>query len=176
MAHQHHHVAAHGHGAHAHASADDEYVATPPGSEYEHTDASVWIIVKFGLWLAVSAIVIHFGIYFVFGMLVTSREGVTPQYPLAVGQERRLPAEPRLQPIPVNDAYQFRLQEEAALKDYHWIDRDNGRVQIPIDQAMRLTVERGLPSRVAPAGIPGGIEPGQMPADSSSGRTTERRR
>jgi hypothetical protein len=179
MAHQHHDrapVMAHQHhDAVGHAAADDEYLVTPPGAGYEHTDASVWIIVKFGLWLAVSAIVIHVGMWFAFGLMVQWREGTVPDYPLAQGQEDRLPAGSRLQPIPVNDAYQFRTQEEGVLRNYRWIDREGGRVQIPIDDAMRLTVERGLPSRVQqpdPAAPP----PGQLPADSSSGRTMERRR
>ncbi len=43
-------------------SPDAEYAVTPPGAGYEHTDANVWIIVKFGLWLVVSAVVIHVGV------------------------------------------------------------------------------------------------------------------
>ena len=172
MAHHDHHE---GFG-HGHVSPDAEYAVTPPGAAYEHTDASVWVIVKFGLWLAVSALVIHAGVWLVFGLLVQWREGVEPQFPLAQGQEQRFPAEPRLQAIPVNDAYQFRLQEQNVLRNYRWIDRDGGRVQIPIDEAMRLTVERGLPARVAAPDGAAPVTPGLLPADSSSGRTLERRR
>ena len=192
---------AHHHDAVGHASADDEYLVTPPGAGYEHTDASVWIIVKFGLWLAVSAIVIHIGMWFAFGLMVQWREGAVPEYPLAQGQEQRLPAGARLQPIPVNDIFQFRTQEEGVLRNYRWIDREGGRVQIPITDAMRLTVERGLPSRAtapdaaAPAAsaqagdvaqqgnaaeadavVPALPPFGYLPADSSAGRTMERRR
>ena len=28
-----------------------EYRVTPPGAGHEHTDANVWLIAKFGLWL-----------------------------------------------------------------------------------------------------------------------------
>ena len=167
MAHDHHDV--------AHASADAEYLVTPPGAGHEHTDTNVGIIVKFGLWLAISALVIHVGMWFAFGLLVQWREGVTPEFPLAQGQEQRLPDGARLQPIPENDIYQFRMQEEQVLRNYGWIDRTGGRVQIPIDDAMRLTVERGLPSRVVPP-EESTTPPGMMPADSSSGRTLERRR
>ena len=182
MAHQHHDPPAHARvaaaGAHGHASADDEYLVTPPGAGYEHTDANVWIIVKFGLWLAISAVVISAGMWLVFGMMYQWREGADPEFPLAQGQERRLPAGARLQPIPANEAYQFRIQEEGVLHNYRWIDREGGRAQIPIDEAMRLTVERGLPSRAQPsdpAAAPP-VAPGFLPADSSSGRTMERRR
>jgi hypothetical protein len=203
MAHQHHDAV-------GHASADDEYLVTPPGAGYEHTDASVWIIVKFGLWLAVTAIVIHIGLWFAFGLMVEWREARVAEYPLAQGQEVRRPSGATLQAIPANDIYNFRRQEESVLHNYGWIDREGGRVQIPIDEAMRITLERGLPARAQPpageqpavtgqaavAGQPtepppGGAAqpaaaaavaspalppPGFVPADSSSGRTLERRR
>ena len=177
--HQHHDLPSHGtpghSGAVGHATADDEYAVTPPGAGYEHTDASVWIIVKFGLWLAIAAVVIHVGLGFVFRVMVEQREEEQHVFPLAVGQEPRLPAQPRLQSIPGNDMYDFRLQEENVLQNYRWIDRQNGRVQIPISEAMRLTVERGLPARTQPeTTLP--VVPGMMPADSSAGRTVERRR
>ena len=178
MAHQPHHPPSVGAVAHAaHGSADDEYAVTPPGAGYEHTDAGVGIIIKFGLWLVISAIVIHIGMWLAFALLVQWKEGTDPEFPLAQGQERRLPAGPRLQTIPANEAYQFRLHEEDVLHNYRWIDREGGRAQIPIDEAMRLTVERGLPSRVQPSDQTARPStPGLLPADSSSGRTMERRR
>ena len=166
------------HDALGHTGADAEYAFTPPGAGYEHTDASVWLIAKFGLWLLISAIVIHVGMGFMFAMFAERREESEQLFPLASGQERRLPAAPRLQQFPVNEFYEFRQREEATLKNYGWIDRGAGRVQIPIDEAMRLVVERGLPARAPQTGA----EPaapdtsGLIPADSSSGRTMERRR
>ncbi len=172
--HDHHHHDGAAHGV-SHAPGNEEYIATPPGAGYEHTDANVWIIVKFGLWLAIAAVVVHIGLGFVFGLMVEQREEAQHVFPLAVGQEPRLPAQPRLQSIPANDVYQFRLQEEDVLRNYRWIDREGGRVQIPIGEAMRLTVERGLPARTQPeTELP--AVPGMMPADSSAGRTVERRR
>jgi hypothetical protein len=168
----------------SYVSPDPEYAVTPPGAGYEHTDTNVWIIAKFGLWLVISAVIIHAGIGLMFGLLVEQRESAAaPQFPLAVGTGLRLPAEPRLQRFPANEAYDFRRQEAAALDSYGWVDRNAGTVRIPISEAMRLVVERGLPSR-APAEAPGAAPgsavppemPGLIPADSSSGRTMERRR
>jgi hypothetical protein len=158
----------------SHDSADYEYAFTPVGSGYEHTDASVWIIVKFAIWLLVSAIVIHGGMWLMFELLVKQREAtVEATYPLAgTPTETRMPAAPRLQAKPANEIYEFRLKEDAILEGYGWVDRNAGTVRIPIDEAMRLTVERGLPSRAAE----GAETPGLMPADSSSGRTVVRRR
>lgn len=157
-----------------HVSAEDEYLETPEGAGYEHTDANVLILAKFGLWLLISAIVIHFGLLFAFNLLIGRYEAkVEPEFPLAVGAAQpRLPAEPRLQRSPANEIYELRQKEDAVLRRYAWVDKNAGTVRIPIDEAMRLTVERGLPSRAdAPA-----VSPGLMPQDSSGGRTTERRR
>jgi hypothetical protein len=157
----------------SHDSADYEYAFTPTGAGYEHTDASVWIIVKFAIWLLVSAIVIHGGMWLMFELLVKQREAtVEAQFPLAgTPTETRLPAGPRLQAKPANEIYEFRLSEDAILNNYGWVDRNAGTVRIPIAEAMRLTVERGVASRAAE----GTETPGLMPADSSSGRTVVRR-
>jgi hypothetical protein len=175
--------------AHAHAhdadhSADTEYAFTPEGSTYEHTDAHVWIIVKFMFWLAVSAIIIHVGIGFMYeAMIQRSMEVGEQRYPLAVDAANRLPPTPRLQQFPANDIYQFRLSEQALLNDYGWMNREAGVAHIPIAEAMRLTVERGLPVRAqdaaadpAAAAAPAGDVIELRPSDSSAGRQMERRR
>ena len=163
------------HDAAAHGTPDDQYLETPPGAGYEHTDAHVRIIAKFMVWLTVSAGVIYVLVWGMWGVFVAQRQETAPApFPLAAGQEYRLPAEPRLQPFPADDASGFRLQEDAALQSYRWVDRNAGTVQIPIAEAMRLTVERGLPSR-APAVDDAGAA-GLIPADSSAGRTMEKRR
>jgi len=166
------------HDSHAgHVDAEHEYINPESGSGHEHTDANVSLIVQFGLWLAVAAILTHIGVWFLFGLFVDQREQASvPQYPLAVGVERRLPAGPRLQQFPANEIYQFRLQEGAVLDSYAWIDKSAGTVRIPVSEAMRLTIERGLPSRTAPEAGTVTETPGLMPTDASAGRTMERRR
>ena len=157
-----------------HASPDHEYQETPPGSTYEHTDANVWIIVKFMFWLAVSAVIIHVGLGLMYALLIEqAMETGEQRYPLAAAQGERLPPTPRLQQFPHNELYQFREGEESFLEGYGWMNKDAGVVHIPIEDAMRLAIERGLPSRSAEGGLP---TPGLMPSDASSGRTLERRR
>ena len=67
----------------------------------------------------------------------------------------QLPEVPRLQNEPASDLRTYRQEKEALLQQYRWIDRSTGRVQIPIDRAMQLTVERdlarGVPSASAKA-------------------------
>lgn len=159
-----------------HAAADDEYLETPPGAAYEHTDADVWPIVKFLGWLAVSAVVIHFGLGLMYQLLIDQAMAVgEPTYPLAAAQEQRLPPSPRLQQFPHSELYNFRLGEEDLLQNYGWMNKNAGVVHIPISEAMRLAVERGLPTRVQESTPPGGTVE-LMPSDSSSGREMERRR
>ena len=161
-----------------HGHPDDEYAYTPEGSTYEHTDANVWIIAKFGFWLAVTALIVHVGIGGLYAMLVEqaidTREA---EYPLATGTEAKLPPEPRLQQFPADEIYNFRAAEERRLQGYGYLDREAGVVHIPIEDAMRLVVERGLPAREEPAAAAAPtLPPGAMAADSSSGRTYVQRR
>jgi hypothetical protein len=47
-----------------------------------------------------------------------------------------------------------RKHEDERLTSYGWVDKNAGRVRIPIDRAMDLVLQRGLPFRAAP--VPGG--------------------
>ena len=136
---------------------------TPPGAGHEHTDANVWIIVKFGLWLAISAVVIHVGMWAACSTCSSSsaKEPASRGIPLASGQEPRLPPEPRLQQFPANEIYEFRQRERTLLqRATAGSTAKAGVVHIPIEEAMRLTVERGLPSRAPAAGAAGAARPG----------------
>jgi hypothetical protein len=164
------------HDAVNHASPDHEYAETPPGSTYEHTDASVWIIAKFLFWLAISAVIIHVGLGLLYALMIERAEETgEQQYPLAATAGERLPPAPRLQQFPHKELFEFRQEEEAFLHGYGWMNKEAGVVHIPIEEAMRLVVERGLPSRTPAEGQ--ALEtPGMMPSDASAGRLPERRR
>ena len=69
---------------------------------------------------------------------------------LSLVEERpQLPPEPRLQTNPRADLRELREAEEKRLDSYGWVDRNAGIVHIPIDDAIKLTLQRGLPSRPA---------------------------
>jgi hypothetical protein len=55
---------------------------------------------------------------------------------------------PRLQPHP---SAEMRVLERrnASIEQYGWVDRDSGVVRIPIERAIELTAEKGLPAREA---------------------------
>jgi hypothetical protein len=164
------------HEAAAHRTPDDEYLDTPTGAEYEHTDANVWVIVKFGFWLFVTALVVHVGMGLMYSMLIEQAKDTAEQrYPLAASRDAQIPPEPRLQQFPQQEIADFRASEERRLHGYGWVSKDAGVVHIPIEDAMRLTLERGLPARQEDPAHPA-TTPGMMASDASSGRVMERRR
>jgi hypothetical protein len=94
--------------------------------------------------------VISLGVWVLFAYFqsVASRR-VAPEYPLAIEQRNRLPPEPRLQTNPRQDLIEFRRQEDQILNSYGWVDKNAGIVRIPVDQAIKLTLQHGLPARQA---------------------------
>lgn len=62
------------------------------------------------------------------------------------------PPEPRLQADPQRDLKDFRAYENAQLSGYHWVNRAEGTVSIPIEQAMKMIAARGIPAQAAPPG------------------------
>jgi hypothetical protein len=55
--------------------------------------------------------------------------------------------EPRLEDDERDELHDVRLHEEQVLASYGWVDEKNGVVRIPIERAMQLIAERGLPVR-----------------------------
>jgi hypothetical protein len=62
--------------------------------------------------------------------------------------------QPRLESnerLEIND---FRLQEEKTLNSYGWVDQNAGIARIPIDRAIQLLAQRGLPTRPQAEAVP----------------------
>jgi len=114
----------------------------------ETSDVAIGGILSFAVTLVVTLVVV-FGIVWLFysSLRREAAQPVPAEFPLATASMRRLPPEPRLQTEPREDLRTLRESEEQALTTYGWVDKNAGIVRIPIDQAMKLTVERGLPSR-----------------------------
>ena len=64
---------------------------------------------------------------------------------------RQLPAGPQLQAHPREDWLKYREQQEQSLESYSWEDRGAGKVRIPIERAMELALQKGLPVQNSPA-------------------------
>jgi hypothetical protein len=123
-------------------------MTTDPTVHHETTDVSVGGVFVFGLGLTAMLVVVLFAVWLLFGYY-TGRQAATAgrEFPLAADQQNRLPPEPRLQTNPRQDLIDLRRAEDIMLNTYGWVDKAGGVVRIPIDQAMKLTLERGLPAR-----------------------------
>ncbi len=122
---------------------------------HEESDVDSRAIFRFGLWLVVVMVGVYAAVWLIFGAF-DRREasGSVSDFPLAV-ERSVLPPQPRLQIEPRLELRALQQRDEALLNSYGWADREAGLVRIPIAEAMRLTVERGLPVRAAsPASEP----------------------
>ena len=119
-----------------------------PAARHEESDVNVRGVLGFAAGLLVTAVLIQFMVWLLF-VYFSGREAarVVPEYPLAAGEQTRVPPEPRLQTNPREDMRALRAREDAVLNSYGWVDKTAGVVRIPIDEAIKLTVQRGLPVR-----------------------------
>ncbi len=148
---------------------------TEPGYETADMDArKVWLvalILVLGLILTSVICVIY---YWVISVRMLKREG--PLLPPVPKAEAPFPR-PELQSDPAEDLAKFRQKEDAVLTGYRWIDAKAGVVQIPIDRAMELLVQRGLPSGKSATRGPTWAEAMQQRAQQgTAGDRAERRR
>jgi hypothetical protein len=121
--------------------------------DHEESDIDIGRVFKFALWLALAAVVVHVVVWFMFVWLQSAAMSADVSNPLRVEQDVRVPPAPRLQAEPRQDLSVYVAQETALLEGYRWIDKSAGVVRIPIAEAMKRVVERGLPTRpVQPGG------------------------
>ena len=119
-----------------------------PQVHHEESDVNIIAIFAFGLGLVVVAAVVSLLVFMLFRFFEVREAARVPlAYPLAISREGALPPEPRLQINPRQDLADLLAKEDALLTSYGWVDKNAGVVRIPIDEAMKLTLERGLPAR-----------------------------
>lgn len=118
-------------------------------SGYEKRDANAAWIFGIVAFLFVAGVIMHFCLL---GLMERLKN--TPAPGDTFTGARRFPhmaAEfanvPHLQLDPTADLKSFREHEDAELNTYGWIDRTAGVVRIPVDRAMELIAQRGLPAR-----------------------------
>ncbi len=83
-----------------------------------------------------------------------------PAPPLAGARETPLPPEPRLEGPPGVGLQALRTKEDAVLAAWGWVDREKTVAEVPIDRAIEIAAERGLPVRYGnptPAPAAGGV-------------------
>jgi hypothetical protein len=153
-------------------SNEPDHAQHSTNSGYERRDIGVAGVLYFLAGLAVFGLITNFvvtGVYHYFENRTEAQQ--TPVNPLvtnAVRDTRHLPPEyngnydkylqknfpsPQLEIDERHQLDQIRLNEEQTLNTYGYVDQKAGVVRIPIDRAMDLIAQRGLPVRTqAPAG------------------------
>lgn len=135
-----------------------------PETHHEKSDVSIravlWVIVIFIIFGIVAHIVL-WRVFRGFARLERLRNtapltamqrpadmSVPQNQPLLQPFPRKLPGGAAQRPYldtPVTDLAGMRAAEQRALTSYGWVDPQKGVVHIPIDEAMKLTLQRGLP-------------------------------
>ena len=120
-----------------------------PPLNHELSDADPAPILKFLAFLVGASIVIAL-LLVPFYNYLERREAAekTARHPMSLtGSERPVPPPPRLQTYPFQDIKALRQHDKPLVGSYEWVDRNAGTVRIPVDRAMDLLAQRGLPYR-----------------------------
>ncbi len=96
-------------------------------------------------WAAISLVLLLLAVFVGISLFETALGGRHPKTSTLLIEV----SPPRLQTDPAADLANLRACAEAKLNSYGWVDRSAGVIRIPIDRAIILTAERGLPSRTA---------------------------
>jgi hypothetical protein len=152
-------------------SNDIHPVKTNGHTDFERRDIGVGGVLYFLAGLAVAGIVIHFvvaGLYrYLENRSEAQQKAVSPLVTNPVRDTRTLPPQfktdsegtdyqkyleksfpaPQLEIDERTELDKVRLYEENTLSTYDYVDKNAGTVRIPIDRAMDLLVQRGLPTR-----------------------------
>jgi hypothetical protein len=114
---------------------------------HEESDVNVRAILGIGAGLFAVCAVVCVVAALLFTYFTGAAARVPRMFPLAAERQTQLPPEPRLQTSPREDMEKLRAGESAVLESYGWVDRKAGIARIPIEKAMKLTVQHGLPTR-----------------------------
>jgi hypothetical protein len=132
----------------------------PDHEKFERTDAAPGATFRAGLYILGIMVLVALLLVPMYRMLARSEDAKQPPPPEVVKTQASEPVQsfPRLVESEPRVLAEFRRQEDALLGSYGWVEKDKGLARIPIDQAMRIVAERGLPTfEPAPAAqTPGG--------------------
>src|SRR5580658_11292311 len=119
-----------------------------PENRFDHSEVSYSALTKFAIGLIITTI---FSAGLVLGLFqyLLHREGGVPASRIESPAQdaRQLPPEPRLEVTPDIDLQEMRAAEDQVLNNYAWLDQQNGIVRLPIDRAIELIAQQGLPAR-----------------------------
>ena len=116
---------------------------------HEETDVNPWQIGKFAIALTVVCFISAALLFGLFRYFLSAEGGKAVE-------TIKLPAQPRLEVTPAKELKDFRAAEDQKLNSYGWVDQPKGVVRIPIDRAIDMLAQKGLPSRAQDTQTAGG--------------------
>lgn len=139
-------------------------------ARHETRDVRVRAVAWFAAGLVVSGIAIHLGTA---GLFQIFKHGhPSPEAPSRIALQPHVVAPPpQLQADPAADLAAFDATEEEKLRSYGWVDRSAGVIRIPIERAMDLIAQRGLPTRGSGSQDASGVTSVQMQERKAAART-----
>lgn len=114
---------------------------------FEERDVNVWAVGKFAIAMALVCVICLALLLGLFRFFESQNGGPRPPAKGIGVDASKLAPEPRLEETPIQDLRNMRAAEDKILNSYGWIDKSSGLVRIPIDRAMDLLAQRGLPAR-----------------------------
>jgi len=129
-------------------------------------DVNIRAVFRFGFWLAVGVVAVTLAMLALFGVMEKKdRAADIVLSPSVAANLARTPPEPRLEPLPLLPGQRLRAEEDAILTTYAWVDKKAGVARIPIDRALEILVQRGLPPSkpMPPAAAPMAAMPPAAP-------------
>jgi hypothetical protein len=130
----------------------------PPDAKYETQDVLTPKVAKgFFVILTIGVVMSIIAMGVLLKWFIKASDPERPTDPTVAAQGMELPAGPRLQPAPGTDMDTLAAQQKARVGSYGWVDQQHAHV--PIERAMEIVLEQGLPAR-APVEAPasGGAE------------------
>ena len=146
-------------------STEPKHVNSAGHGDYERSDIGVAAILYFLAGLAVALLLVYFvadGLYHYLDKRAEAEQApVNPMVTNAPADTRRIPndyphesfPDPKLEEDERGQLNGIRLKEEQTLSTYDYVDKNAGTVRIPIERAIDLIAQRGLPTRPQGAGV-----------------------
>lgn len=126
-----------------------EQADAPPPQAHEESDVNLRGLFAFVAALTVVMIGVNVGMWLLFGAFERRAAERDPPRPPLV-DERRPPVGPHLQVAPAEDVVALRERQDQTLRELRWLDERARVVRIPVERAMEIVADRGLPDWPAP--------------------------
>jgi hypothetical protein len=132
-----------------------------PKHRHETREAVPRYILYFALGVAISVAAGFLVSWWTLEYLRSHQKFPAPQSALSRGRVLPPPGMPQLQAHPATDLQVYLKDQTKILDSYGWVNRKSGVVRIPIQRAMNILLQEGLPVRNSKT-QKGAVQPGEV--------------